>query len=64
MYFFLMQNKVITKEQYLIEMLLVHNQSLFHALLLKKQLLSVNSAQDGKTIFSNLKNLKIGLLLP
>ncbi len=53
--FILMQNKVTNKKKNLLEKLSALNQRVYQAMLLKEQFLSVYSAQDRKTAFTNLK---------
>jgi len=65
--FILMQNKVTTKKQNLLEKLAFLNQRVYQALLLKEQFLSVYTAADRKTAQRNLKDwivAAIGSKLP
>lgn len=53
--FILMQNKITNKKQNLLEKLSALNQRVYNAMLLKEQFLSIYSAPDRKTAFTNLK---------
>ena len=53
--FILMQNKVTNKKLNLLEKLSTLNQSVYHAMLLKEQFLSIYSSQDRKSAFASLR---------
>jgi len=53
--FILMQNKVTTKKQNILEKLSMLNEPVYHAMLLKEQFLSIYTSPDRRTAFINLK---------
>lgn len=53
--FILMQNRITSKKQNLLERLSALNQRVYNVMLLKEQFLSIYSAPDSKTAFTNLK---------
>ncbi len=53
--FILMQNKVTTKKQNILEKLSTLNEPVYHAMLLKEQFLSIYTSPDRKTAFINLR---------